>query len=341
MTSLAVIPGDGIGPEVIEQALKTLEALGAGLDIDLLDHVNAERYLADGVGLSDMDLDRIRSSDGVLLGAVGDARVAHTDYVRSVLLRLRFELDLYVNHRPAKLLDDRLSPLRDETKRAVDCVVVRENTEGLYAGVGGVLRPQTPFEVTMDAEINTHYGVSRIIDYAFSVARSSVCMIDKSNAVPFGGQLWQRYWREAAARHPDIETSHLYMDAAVMKLVEDPTRYDVIVANNSHGDILSDLTAQLAGGLGTAASANINPASNFGLYEPVHGTAPDIAGRGLANPIGAILSAALMLDRFGHVEWAQAVRRAVATVIERRRVTPDLGGTLCTEDAGAAIRGAL
>jgi 3-isopropylmalate dehydrogenase len=341
MPTIAVIPGDGIGPEVIEQALKTLEALGTGLEVDLLDHINAETYLAKGEALSSADLDRIRVSDGVLLGAVGDARIAHTDYVRSVLLRLRFELDLYVNYRPAKLLADRLSPLRDEARRAMDCVVVRENTEGLYAGVGGVLRPQTPFEVTMDAEINTHHGVSRVIDYAFSIARRSVCMVDKSNAVPHGGRLWQRYWQEAAERHPDIETSHLYVDAAAMKLVQDPTRYDVIVANNSYGDILSDLTAQLAGGLGTAASGNINAVTGFGLYEPVHGTAPDIAGRGMANPIGAILSAALMLDQLGHTVSAEAVRRAVATVIERRWVTPDLGGTLGTEEAGAAIRSVL
>ncbi|ORT57431.1 isocitrate/isopropylmalate family dehydrogenase [Streptomyces sp. CB03238] len=341
MTTIAVIPGDGIGPEVVEQALDTVEALGLDLDFERFDHVNAETFLSEGTALSDADFDRIRKTDGVLLGAVGDARLTHTDYARSVLLRLRFDLDLYVNYRPAKLLNDRLSPLRDETRRAIDCVVVRENTEGLYAGVGGVLRPETPYEMTMDAEINTHHGVSRIIDYAFSIARRSVCMVDKSNAVRFGGRLWQRHWREAADRHPHLETSHLYVDAAVMKLVEDPTRYDVIVANNSHGDILSDLTSQLAGGLGTSISANINGDTGFGLYEPVHGTAPDIAGQGVANPIGAILSAALMLERLGHAEQAGAVRRAVDEVIEAGRTTPDLGGTLGTRDVGAAIRAAL
>ncbi|WP_165777489.1 isocitrate/isopropylmalate dehydrogenase family protein [Amycolatopsis antarctica] len=341
MTTITVIPGDGIGPEVTDQALRTLDALDLGLDIDMLDHVNAGTYLETGEALTDADFERVRTSDSTLLGAVGDPRVAGTDYARDVLLRLRFDLDLYVNYRPAKLFHDRLSPLRDETRRAVDCVIVRENTEGLYAGMGGVLRKQTPFEMTMDAEINTHHGVSRIVDFAFSIARRSVCMVDKSNAVKFGGQLWQRYWREAAGRHPRLETSHLYVDAAVMKLVEDPTRFDVIVANNSYGDILSDLMAELAGGLGTATSANINGDTGFGLFEPVHGTAPDIAGKGIANPIGAILSAALLIERLGHTAAAAAVRESVNSAIAQRRVTPDLGGELGTVDAGEAIRAGL
>jgi 3-isopropylmalate dehydrogenase len=340
MTTISVIPGDGIGPEVIDQALETLEALGLGLDLLVLDHVNAGTYLRDGVALSETDLAAIRASAGTLLGAVGDPRV-DSGYARSVLLRLRFELDLYVNYRPARLFHDRLSPLRDEKRRAIDCVVIRENTEGLYAGVGGRLRPGTTMETAIDVDVNTYHGVTRILEFAFRTARHSLCMVDKSNAVPSGGSLWQRCHAEVAARHPDIRTTHEYVDAAAMKLVNDPTAFDVIVTNNTYGDILSDLAAELAGGLGTSASANINGDNGYGLFEPVHGTAPDIAGQGVANPIGAILSVALLLDQLGHGDEAESVRTAVNTVIARDRVTPDLGGTLSTKDAGAAIRAEL
>lgn len=338
MTTVTVIPGDGIGPEVIDQVLETLDALQLGLDLDVLEHINAETYLRTGTALSDNDFDRIKGSAATLLGAVGDARVSDTNYARSVLLRLRFELDLYINYRPSKLFHDQLSPLRDPQRRAIDCVIVRENTEGLYAGVGGVLRPFTPQEIAIDAEVNTYHGVSRIIDFAFSIARRSVCMVDKSNAVPHGGQLWQRCWRESIARHSHVATAHEYIDAAVMKLVADPTAFDVIVANNSYGDILSDLAAELGGGLGTATSANINSATGFGLFEPVHGAAPTIAGKGVANPIAAILTMALLIEHLGYADEADAVRRAVNAVIADRRVTPDLGGQLGTKDAGAAIR---
>lgn len=340
MSTVSVLPGDGIGPEVIEQAMLTLDALDLGLDFDLLDNVNADTYLQTGIALSDKDFDRIKASDAALLGAVGDAR-ADAEYARGVLLRLRFDLDLYVNLRPAALCHDRLSPLRDEARRPIDCVVIRENTEGLYAGIGGRLRPATTQEVAIDAEINTWHGVSRILDFAFAVARRSVCMVDKSNAVRNGGALWQRCWAEAVRRHPEVPTSHLYVDAAVMKLVADPTAFDVIVTNNSYGDIISDLTSELAGGIGTAASANVNGSTGFGLFEPVHGTAPDIAGKGVANPIGAILTAALLIERLGHTDAAQALRQAVRDVISAGLGTPDLGGNLTTEDAGAAIRARL
>ncbi|MBY8846084.1 isocitrate/isopropylmalate dehydrogenase family protein [Streptomyces sp. SP2-10] len=340
MTTITVIPGDGIGPEVTQQATETLEALGLGLDIDVLDHVNAEKYLRTGTALSDGDFARVRASAGTLLGAVGDPRVG-IDYARQVLLRLRVELDLFVNYRPAKLFHDRLSPLRRPEHRPIDCLIVRENTEGLYSQAGGVLRAGTEHEAALDVDINTFHGVSRILDFAFSIATRSVCMVDKSNAVRHGGQLWQRCFQELASAHPELETTHEYVDAAAMKLVADPTRFDVIVANNSYGDILSDLAAELAGGLGTSASANINGATGFGLFEPVHGTAPDIAGQGIANPIGAILSAALLIERLEHTSEAQAVREAVNAAIEAGQVTPDLGGQLSTKDAGAAIRAHL
>lgn len=334
---ITVIPGDGIGPDVIEPALALLEFLGLGVKLDVLDHVNADAYLRNGSALSEVDLDRIRTSEATLLGAVGDPRLSGTEYVRSVLSTLRVELDLYANYRPARLWHDKLSPLRDQTRRAIDCVIVRENTEGLYSGIGGSMRTASPEEVAVDLDVSTHRGVSRIIDFAFSVARRSVCMVDKANAVRHGGQLWQRCWREAIERHPHIDTSHLYVDAAAMKLATDPTAFDIIVTNNSYGDILSDLTAALAGGLGMAASANLNATTGQGLFEPVHGSAPDIAGSGVANPFGAILSTALLVEHLGHTDEADAIRQGVAAAVEAERVTPDLGGSLSTEEAGAAV----
>lgn len=339
--TIAVIPGDGIGPEVVPEAVATLEELGLGLRFEVLDKINAAAYLETGVPMSEEDFAVCTGSAGVLLGAIGDPRVRDPWYARDVLLRLRFELDLYVNHRPVALLHDRLSPLRDPGRRAVDCAIVRENTEGLYAGIGGVLRAETNDEVAIDTEVNTRLGVARIIDFALSVATRSVCMVDKSNAVPRGGGLWQRCWAEARARRPDLATSHLYVDAAAMALVRDPTAFDVIVTNNSYGDILSDLVAELAGGVSTAASANLNPGTGRGLYEPVHGSAPDIAGRGVANPVGAIASAALMLRQLGHPEHARAVEDAIRAAVARERCTPDLGGRLSTAEAGAAIRAEL
>ncbi|HEX7309074.1 isocitrate/isopropylmalate dehydrogenase family protein [Lentzea sp.] len=341
MTVISVLPGDGIGPEVVPVALDVLGDLGLGLEFDVLDHVHAGAYLDSGTALTDHDVERIRRSDAALFGAIGDPKVTSPDYARGVLLRLRFELDLYVNHRPVRLPAARLSPLKDAERGAIDCVVVRENSEGLYAGIGGTLRQLTSHEVALDVEVNTHSGVSRILDYAFGIARSEVCMVDKSNAVPNGGQLWQRCWADARRRHPDLGTRHLYVDAAAMRLVSDPAGFDVIVTNNSYGDILSDLAAELGGGIGIATSVNLNPDTGFGLYEPVHGSAPDLAGRGVANPVAAVLCAALMLDNLGHAAEAEAVRAAVARTVTAGRCTADLGGSLGTRDAGAAIRAEL
>ncbi|MFD3487618.1 isocitrate/isopropylmalate dehydrogenase family protein [Streptomyces sp. NPDC058665] len=336
-----MIPGDGIGPEVIEQALETLDVFGLDFDIDMLDHINAGTFLREGAAMGDRDVERIRSSRATLLGAVGDPRISSPEYARGVLLRLRFELDLYVNYRPVTLWHPRLSPLRDSAGGGLDCLIIRENSEGLYAGVGGRLRADTEHEVAIDEEISTWHGVSRVIDFAFSVARTKVCMVDKSNAVPHGGRLWQRCWGHQVGEHPGIAASHLYVDTAAMKLVADPAAFDVIVTNNSYGDILSDLAAELAGGVGTAASVNLNAETGYGVYEPVHGSAPDIAGQGLANPVGAVLSTALMVERLGHRAEADAMRRAVGAAITARRCTPDLGGSLTTKDAGAAIRAEL
>lgn len=330
---ITAIPGDGIGPEVIEQALVVLDAVAPSVEVDVLDHVNAATFRRTGDALTSADLARVRASDGLLLGAIG----APAEYARDVLLRLRFELDLYVNQRPSVLLHDRLSPLRDPAQRGIDCVIVRENTEGSYTGIGGTLRKWTPHETAIDADVSTYHGVSRVIEHAFGIARRSVCMVDKSNAVRFGGELWQRCWRESAERHPDIATSHLYVDVAAMALVTDPTRFDVIVANNAHGDILSDVAAAVAGGLGAAPSANLDPSTGFGLYEPVHGSAPDIAGTGVANPLGAIASLAMLLEDHQHVAEAHAIQAAIRSTVDKQRCTPDLGGTLTTREAGAAL----
>ncbi|GHJ11332.1 3-isopropylmalate dehydrogenase [Micromonospora humidisoli] len=341
MTVIAVVPGDGIGPEVTDEAVKVLDEMQLGLDFDHLDAVNATTFQTTGTGLSSSDFERIRSARSVLFGAIGAPGINNSEYGRGVLIKMRFALDLYVNHRPAFLWDARLSPLRDDRRRNVDCVIVRENSEGLYVGVGGRVRADTPDEIAIDEEINTYHGVSRVLDYAFSIARRSVCLVDKSNAVPNGGRLWQRCWRDAVEGRPDIDCSHLYVDAAAMKLIADPSAFDVIVTNNSYGDILSDLTAQLAGGLGMAASANLNPKTGFGVYEPVHGSAPDIAGQGRANPVGAILSAALLCEGIGLGKAAAAIRAAVSSALAAGRCTPDIGGSLSTREAGAAIRAEL
>lgn len=339
--TIAVIPGDGVGPEVVQEALLTLESLDIGLRFDVLDHINADSYLATGVSMSDADVERVRKSGPILFGAVGDPRVRNPEYAAGVLLRLRRELDLYVNYRPAALLADRLSPLREQRRRPVDCAIVRENTEGLYAGVGGVIRGGTPHEVAVDQEVSTAYGIQRVVDYAFATATREVCLVDKANAVPNGGALWHRCWRDGAERHREVGARHLYVDAAAMFLVSDPTQFDVIVTNNSYGDILSDLTAALIGGPGVAGSANINPETGAGLYEPVHGSAPAMAGRDRANPVAAILSAALLLEHGGRADEADGLRRAVRTAIDRGFCTDDIGGSLGTRDAGRAIRAQL
>jgi 3-isopropylmalate dehydrogenase len=340
VSTIAVLPGDGIGPEVVEQALLTLEELDLGLSFDVLEQVNAASYLDTGIALSEVDFERIRGARSVLLGAIGSPAVADPAYARDILLRLRFDLDLYVNYRPIRLLHDRLSPLRDPRRRAIDCAILRENTEGLYAGIGGALRGRTTDEVAIDTEISTYHGVSRVLRFAMSLATRSVCMVDKANAVANGGGLWQRCWAEAKRQRPEVGTSHLYVDVAAMRLVSEPDRFDVIVTNNSYGDILSDLAAEIGGGLGTAASANLNPETGFGLYEPIHGSAPDIAGTGTANPIGAVLSAALLAERLGHGDAARSLRAAVVETIAGLRCTPDLGGELSTKQAGEAIRAA-
>ena len=291
-----------------------------------------------GVPIPEPTWKDLEKADSILFGAVGDPRVDDAGYLSGVLLRLRFELDLYVNLRPAKLYDDRLSPLRKEERRGIDLLIVRENTEGLYVGIGGRFKKGTHDEVAIQEDVNTYVGVTRIVEHAFKVARREVVMVDKANAMTHAGALWQQQWKAVAKRHADKRTRHLYVDAAAMQLVRDPTQFDVIVTGNLFGDILSDLTAELVGGMGIAPSGNINPETKRGLFEPVHGSAPPLAGKSVANPIGAILTAGMMLEYLGHEAAGQAVEQAVRDSINSGETTGDLGGPLSTDEAGAAIR---
>jgi 3-isopropylmalate dehydrogenase len=320
----------------VPEAIKVLRAAGADFDFQEYD-VNADQYLRTGEPIPAATWNDLQKADAILFGAVGDPRVNDAAYLAGVLLRLRFELDLYVNLRPARLYDDRLSPLRREDRRAIDLLIVRENTEGLYVGMGGRFKKGTQDEVAIQEDLNTHLGVTRIIEYAFGIARREVVMVDKSNAMTYAGALWQERWKAVAAKHPQVKTRHLYVDAAAMQLVRDPTQFDVIVTGNLFGDILSDLTAELIGGMGIAPSANINPETKRGLFEPVHGTAPDIAGRGIVNPVGAILSASMMVRHLGHTDMANAIEGAVSAAIRAGECTRDLGGSLSTGQVGDAV----
>jgi 3-isopropylmalate dehydrogenase len=320
----------------VPEAIKVLRAAGADFDFQEYE-VNADQFMRTGQPIADATWNDLQKADSILFGAVGDPRVDDAAYLAGVLLRLRFELDLYVNLRPAKLYDDRLSPLRREDRRKLDLLIVRENTEGLYVGLGGRFKRGTDQEVAIQEDLNTHLGVTRIIDYAFATASREVVMVDKSNAMQHAGGLWQDRWKAVAKAHPDIKTRHLYVDAAAMQLVRDPTQFEVIVTGNLFGDILSDLTAELIGGMGIAPSGNVNPETKRGLFEPVHGTAPDIAGKGIVNPVGAILSASMMVEHLGNREMARAIEGAVESALRAEECTRDLGGSLSTSEVGDAV----
>jgi len=345
MKRIAVIPGDGIGPEVIQEAVLVLERLRETHDIRLqLTNFDwgAEKFLREGVSLPEGALEMLSSNfDAILAGAFGDPRIPSNKVAEDVLLGMRRGLDLYINLRPARLLDARLSPLRDRKVDDIDFVVFRENTEGAYCGAGGFLKKGTAEEIATQEELNTRRGVERIIVAAFEYARANrrkrVTMADKSNVQRFGGDLWQRVFKEVAARYPEIETNHQYVDAMTMFMVLDPAQYDVIVSNNLFGDILTDLAAAIVGGLGLAASGNIHP-GRVSLFEPVHGSAPLLADKGIANPIGAILTAGMMLEYLGQKAASQAVEEAVRQSVLHNEVTHDLGGNLSTSEAGGAIR---
>jgi len=338
---VAVIPGDGIGKEVIPEALKVMraaaEAGGRQISITEFDW-GADRFLRDGTTLPPDAVDMFRRDyDAILLGALGDPRVPSNQQGADILIGLRFKLDLYANVRPCVLFDARLTPLKGRTEKDINIWVVRENTEGLYAGVGGFFKKGTADEVATQLDVNTYKGVERIIRYAFDLARKHgrkrVCMSDKANALAYGHDLWQRLFKRIRTEYAEIESSHMYIDNLLMQMVRDPSQFDVIVTCNMFGDIASDVGAGLIGGLGLTPSGNIHP-GKVSLFEPVHGSAPDIAGKGLANPIGAVLTASMMCDAIGWLAEAQRIEGAVRASIRENQTTKDLGGTLSTTEAG-------
>ena len=337
---IAVVPGDLAGLEVIPEAVRVIRATGLDYEFEEFE-VGAAPVVRGEPAMSEATFEAVSQADAILFGAIGDPRVPDVGYPAQVLLRLRFQLDLYVNLRPARLYDDRLSPLRDPARRGIDLLIVRENTEGLYVGMGGRFRRGTEHEVAVQEDLNTHHGVGRILEQGFRRARRRLCMVDKSNAMNHAGGLWQERWAEARAAHPELETRHLYVDAAAMELVRDPTQFEVIVTGNLFGDILSDLTAALVGGMGVAPSANINPETRRGLFEPVHGSAPGIAGQGIVNPVGAILTAGMMVEHLGDEDAAKRMESAVTAAIRAGECTRDLGGSLSTREAADAVIGRL
>ncbi|HEV3061882.1 MAG TPA: isocitrate/isopropylmalate dehydrogenase family protein [Vicinamibacterales bacterium] len=345
---IAVIPGDGIGVEVTAEALKILrrvgDVFGRQFDIETLPW-SADHYLKTGVTLPPDGYAMLRDEfEAVFIGALGDPRVPDNRHARDILLGTRFELDLYVNYRPVKLLDERLCPLKKRTPADVNFVVFRENTEGLYVNVGGRFKADTDDEIAVQEEINTFKGVHRIIRHAFEFARANgrrrVCMADKSNAMTQGHALWQRVFKALSAEYPEIQSRHLYIDALALLMVQDPSQFEVIVTNNLFGDIITDLGAALQGGLGLAASGNLHP-GRTSMFEPVHGSAPPLAGKNVANPMGAILSAALMLQALGLKLEGASVEAAVKQAVTRGQGTTEIGGSLGTRETGDYIAGAI
>ncbi len=339
----AIVPGDGIGVDVTREAVKVLRAVAeaASLTIRLEEFdYGAERYLRTGETLPEGALEAFERYDGVFMGAFGDPRIPDMRHAADILLGTRFRLDLYANVRPVRCLHDRLCPLKGFKAADVDFVVFRENTEGLYAGLGGNFKKGTPDEVALQEDVNTRKGVERIIRFAFEHARKTgrrkVTMSDKSNALRYGHDLWQRAFREVAAEYPDIQSEHLYIDALAMQMVKNPKQFDVIVTCNMFGDIVTDLGAALQGGLGMAASANLRPGKTS-MFEPVHGSAPKYAGKDVANPFGAILTAAMMLEHTGLEKAAGWVEKAVVECLEAGECTTEVGGKLGTAAAGDAV----
>ncbi|HKS75201.1 MAG TPA: 3-isopropylmalate dehydrogenase [Terriglobales bacterium] len=347
---IAILPGDGIGREVVPQAVKTLEASRVPLEMTEFDW-GADRYLRDGVTVPPDGFAMLgRDFDAILVGAFGDPRVKTNIHAKEILLGMRFKMDLYANVRPVRLMDGALCPLKGVGPKDIDFVVLRENTEGVYTDAGGVFKQGTADEIATQEDINTRKGVERIIRYAFEYCerhpkldgspRKKVLMCDKSNAMTHAGGLWQRTFKEVSQEYPQITPEHMYVDALCMQMVRDPRHFDVIVTNNMFGDIITDLAAGLQGGLGVAASGNIHPGKTS-MFEPVHGSAPPIAGKNIANPFGAILTAAMMLNHLGMVREAEKIESAVLQAVQEKRTTQDLGGALGTREAGEWVANAV
>ena len=345
---IAVVPGDGIGVEVVAEAVKALTAVadasGRELRMTPFDW-GAERYLKTGIALPAGALEMLRDGfDAILLGAMGDPRVPDNRHAADILLGLRFKLDLYVNHRPVRLFHEKLCPLKGARREDVDFVVFRENTEGLYVMMGGHFKKDTLDEVATEIDLNTRRGVERILRHAFAWARdhgrTRLVMADKSNVLVHAHELWLRVFRTIAPEYPGIEARHLYVDNLVFQMVREPRQFQVIVTSNMFGDIVTDLAAGLQGGLGMAASGNLHP-GRLSLFEPVHGSSPALAGQDVANPMGAILTAGLMLEHLGWMEEASRIEAAVAWAVETDRTTADVGGRHGTREVGEAIAARL
>ncbi len=341
VAKIAVVAGDGIGTEVVAQALKVLRVVLPGVETTDYD-LGAARYHRTGEVLPGSVIEELRGHDAILLGAVGDPSVPPGVLERGLLLKLRFDFDQYVNLRPSRLWPGTTSPLAGLKPGEIDLVVVREGTEGLYVGAGGNLHPGTAAEVATEESLNTRHGVERVIRDAFARAakreRRKVTLVHKTNVLTHAGGLWARTFNEVKAEFPDIETEYQHVDAAAMFLVSNPQRYDVVVTDNLFGDILTDIAAAVTGGIGLAASGSINPERAFpSMFEPVHGSAPDIAGKGIADPAAAVLSAALLLDHLGHPEAAAKVTDAVGAEVAAR--TP--GSALSTEAVGDRLAEAV
>ncbi len=344
MPNISVIAGDGIGIDVTNEALKVLEVLNQKhdlkLEIECLDY-GAERYLKDGTTLPAGEMERFRNEvDAIFLGALGDPRVPDMRHGREILLAMRFELDLFVNFRPVCCLADRFCPLKNYGANDIDFTVFRENTEGVYVGMGGNFKKGTLDEVAINEDVNTRKGVERIIraafDYATSNNRSKVTMVDKSNAMGYAHGLWRRVFELVGQEYPQIDKQHLFVDAAAMLMIRNPTDFDVVVTSNLFGDIITDIGAELQGGMGMAGSANINPAG-VSLFEPVHGSAPPLAGKNKANPIAAIVTAQMMLAHLGFEQSAKEVEQAVRRAVRENKLTEEMGGTLGTAQVGDFI----
>ncbi|MCX6459433.1 MAG: 3-isopropylmalate dehydrogenase [Actinobacteria bacterium] len=342
---IAVIAGDGIGTEVVDEGLKVLRAAGtpAGLTFETTEYdLGSRRYNATGETLPPAVLEELRGHDAILLGAIGDPSVPPGVLERGLLLALRFALDHHVNLRPVKLYPGVISPLAGKGPADIDMVVCREGTEGPYAGAGGSLRKGTPHEVAIEDSLNTRFGVERIVRDAFARAerrpRKKVTLVHKTNVIVNAGDLWQRTFNEVAAEHPGIATDYLHVDAAAMFFITNPERFDVVVTDNLFGDIITDIGAAIAGGIGLAASGNLDPSrANPSMFEPVHGSAPDIAGQGKANPTATVLSVAMMLDHLGEPEVAATVEAAVSADLASRsgvRSTTEIGDALAAAVAG-------
>lgn len=347
---IAVLPGDGIGKEVIPQAVKVLQAVKAPLEFTEFDW-GADRYLRDGTTVSPDGFAMLsRDFDAILVGAFGDPRVKSNIHAKEILLGMRFKMDLYANVRPVRLMDASLCPLKGIEPEDIDFVVLRENTEGVYTDAGGIFKQGTADEIATQEDINTRKGVERIIRYAFEYCehnkkldgspRKKVLMCDKSNAMTHAGSLWQRVFKEVSGEYPQITAQHMYVDALCMQMVRDPRQFDVIVTNNMFGDIITDLAAGLQGGLGMAASGNIHPGKTS-MFEPVHGSAPPIAGKNLANPFGAILTSAMMLAHLGMTQQAERIENAVLQAVREKKTTQDIGGRLGTKEAAEYVANLL